>query len=504
LCTGDPQCADRAAGAGGATVHCGPVGACVECRTDDDCGGAKPTCSGAGVCVAPEQRACGSLGLPAQAYAAAPPIAGYDFTTSFTIEAWIYPTSLPSADGFIAGHGPNTTGGAAYSLVLRSDGKPVFQIADDSASYTAVGSVALPINSWAHIAGTFDAARQTATVWVGGLPKANTPAPLSDARALPATPFTVGNSSSPAAAFQFLGLIDEVRLSKVLRYDYARNPNWFYPERHFLTTSPDDVALFHFDEASGGYALDASPSGNDARLKDAAIFDPRCIYYRCGTVNLSGGDVETAPNAALQPPGSFTLEAFVHPTDLDAINGNDTSNINIIDRALLTNNQYGYHLFIETGTKLPGFEVSCDGKYWFTAKSSYVIAKGQWTHLAGVFDLTQGRVFLYQNGVQAAHSDLLGSCTRTYDNGLPLVVGSNFHGFGRFQGFVDELRLSWTVRYSTDFQPEYTFGDAVPDTHALYHFSEMGFVLAADSSPDQNPATLVHNGTDVVFVPQCF
>jgi hypothetical protein len=117
---------------------------------------------------------------------------------------------------------------------------------------------------------------------------------------------------------------------------------------------------------------------------------------------------------------------------------------------------------------------------------------------------------LFQDGVPVAQSALLGSCMRTYDNGLPLVVASDFHGFARFRGHVDELRLSSIARYTGDFSatvfqmPGLTFPNDESSTLALYHFDEESNVPAADSSIENNPASLVTYGTNVAFDTRCF
>src|SRR5262249_10309350 len=171
--------------------------------------------------------------------------------------------------------------------------------------------------------------------------------------------------------------------------------------------------------------------------------------------------------------GSFTLEAWVQPLDLSATGAIDDSIINVIDRAQNLDGPFSYHIFIRTSTKVPSFEVSCDGTSWKTAEqtSGTPMALRVWTHLAGVADLNAGQVILYRDGAQVA-SAALGSCARSYDSGLPLVVASFFHGFGQFRGFVDEVRLSSTVRYPPfsplQFYPGYEFLND-DSTLALYH-----------------------------------
>jgi hypothetical protein len=60
----------------------------------------------------------------------------------------------------------------------------------------------------------------------------------------------------------FKGLVDEVRISKVIRYTEA---GFALPSKAF-TPDADTVALYHFDEAIGGVVKDASSFGNHGTL----------------------------------------------------------------------------------------------------------------------------------------------------------------------------------------------------------------------------------------------
>jgi hypothetical protein len=478
-CTSDPQCAERAAALGSLDSLCGGAGQCVQCRVDGDCGGPTPACSNdaGGTCVAPAEAACGSLLLSQSGSAAAPAIPAYDMTDSFTIEAWIYPTAFGAPD-YIAHHS------SAYALYLFGGGLPYFEVDNAAGEYIAVSVTPVPLNAWTHLAGTFDRVNQTVILWVNGQQAAM--ASAGPPRMLPTAPFIVGDG--------FQGLIDEVRLSATLRYNAS-----FTPARSVPWTLPDDVAHFHFDEASGVHAIDASPNANDAVLAPGASFEPSCQYYRCGSVVTYGGYVTAPPIAALEPSGSFTLEAYVRALDLT---GDGTYAINIVDRP------GSYHLFVKTSTGVPAFEVACNG-VWETVYSSTPLDH-EWTHLAGVLDVAAQRVFLYQNGVLAAQSEQLSGCARADDKPTqPLIVASDFGGFWRFRGFVDELRLSSVARYSADFSaglfqmPGLTFPNREGSTLALYHFDEAANP-ASDSSLENNPATVVVQGTDVNFAQACY
>ena len=92
------------------------------------------------------------------------------------------------------------------------------------------------------------------------------------------------------------------------------------------------------------------------------------------------------------------------------------------------------------------------------------------THLAGVFDGTQIR--LYINGTEQATELIQGFHRRSE---LPFLIGADASEIEIaqyfFRGTIDEVRISRVTRYTVDFVPQNRF-DADKDTIAAYHFDE--------------------------------
>jgi concanavalin A-like lectin/glucanase superfamily protein len=502
-CTTGDQCAARAALTGDGLDHCGASGSCVECTGDDDCGGPKPVCNVvAGQCVSPVLVSCASMNVSG-GMVAAPNLAAYDPSGSFTVEAWIYPLAYPDIFGTIVAHSTTQLHAVpfSYTLFLAGSGKLAFSVANLGTDFEVDDTSTIPLSTWTHVAGTFDAVNHTIVLWVNGVQKGTVTTDYSRVDSI-VGPLTMGNDATQNPGEQFVGLIDEVRLSEGLTYTAN-----FLPERHFMNATDADLALFHFDELSSQYAIDASKNANDGVLSAGAGHDSLCFYYRCGSVVTYGGDVVTNNSTSLAPGGGFTLEAYVFPVDLTASDGIDKTVINIVDRAQNLDGPFSYHMFIRRDGERPAFEVSCDGTSWITAEqtSGPPLPLDQWTHLAGTFNTTVHTIFLFRNGVAVAQAAFSETCSKAYDSGLPMVVASFFHGFGRFHGFVDELRLSSKVRYTADFasqvfvMPALEFTD-VSDTLALYHYSDQG-TIAQDSSTENNDAFLEGN---VGFDTRCF
>ena len=102
-----------------------------------------------------------------------------------------------------------------------------------------------------------------------------------------------------------------------------------------------------------------------------------------------------------------------------------------------------FGLFANGG--VPDFIVHLGGRY-VSAKAEAAIPIDRWTHVAGVFDGAEVRVYLDGQLVASAP----GAGKRTL-NRLPLVVGGDVGGSGKggstLDGGIDEVRLSRGARY---------------------------------------------------------
>ncbi len=79
-----------------------------------------------------------------------------DFTTGMTIEAWVHPTALSGYRTVVLKERPK---GLAYALYAHDEApRPAGYLNTGSADLSAIGSSALPLNAWSHLAMTYDGA----------------------------------------------------------------------------------------------------------------------------------------------------------------------------------------------------------------------------------------------------------------------------------------------------------------------------------------------------------
>ncbi|GAB4183692.1 MAG: LamG domain-containing protein [Roseiflexaceae bacterium] len=173
------------------------------------------------------------------------------------------------------------------------------------------------------------------------------------------------------------------------------------------------------------------------------------------------------------------------------INGNSIIDRDIYDQP--TNGDYGISLYGNNGGQLAfGIAKASSGE---TLCGGSNLADGNWHHIAATRNTSTGLMQLYVDGVRVAQGtgptgDISYSNGRSsnYPNSDPyLVIGAEKHDAGSnypsFSGWVDELRISNTVRYiaaSFSVPTEPFSSDA--NTVALYHFDEGSGTTLGDSS----------------------
>ena len=137
-----------------------------------------------------------------------------NLTASLTIEAWVYPTSLTGWRTVIM---KESGSGLAYALYANdNDPKPAtyVRLAGASSSAGAAGTAQLPLNTWTHLATTFDGTSvnlHVGGVLVDSVPASGTVTPSS-------TPLQLGGNAIWGE--YFAGRIDEVRI-----YNRALSPS---------------------------------------------------------------------------------------------------------------------------------------------------------------------------------------------------------------------------------------------------------------------------------------
>mgnify|MGYP005837741727 CR=1 FL=1 len=154
----------------------------------------------------------------------------------------------------------------------------------------------------------------------------------------------------------------------------------------------------------------------------------------------------------------------------------------IIDRDIFNQGDYGdYGISLANGKIAFGVN---NGTNSYTLIGNTFVADGNWKHIAVTRNSTTGQISIFVNGSidKTASTNVTGDIsyrndrTPNYPNEPFIVVGAEKHDYDNSQypslnGFIDELRISDTIRYNSDYTPVSVFEDD-EHTMALYHFDE--------------------------------
>jgi hypothetical protein len=220
--------------------------------------------------------------------------------------------------------------------------------------------------------------------------------------------------------------------------------------------------------------------------------------------------IDDPTNANPGPPADmgandFTVEFWMkaqagdNPAPAISCGGNNNwiyGNI-IFDRDRY-NQDRAFGLSITGGKFVFGVSGNGTGEYTICGVSN--VLNGQWHHIAVQRRRSDGWMWLYVDGVLEAQVNGPDGDISYPDNGTPgnfcggpctwsdpyIIIGAEKHDAGSsypsFSGWVDEVRISNLLRYSSNFQrPSTPFG---PDSSAvaLYHFNEGSGDVVNDTS----------------------
>jgi hypothetical protein len=178
---------------------------------------------------------------------------------SFTVEAWVNPTFMPSGNqiGFIASDDAYSLG---YRLHPSGTMQMVFSVwgpGNTNVTFLESGYGGFWIQQWNHVAAVFDANTRQARVFVNGVAGPARTVDL-DTFGIYSDTFTVGALSS-AGPFLVNGYIDDLRVSTVARYSATFVP----PDA--LAVDGFTAALYRFSEPSTATTF-ANAAGSEHAL----------------------------------------------------------------------------------------------------------------------------------------------------------------------------------------------------------------------------------------------
>ncbi|MCC6182218.1 MAG: T9SS type A sorting domain-containing protein [Bacteroidia bacterium] len=190
--------------------------------------------------------------------------------SNITAEAWIYPTSNTGAYKVIVGN-YNTTSNGKLQFLLRQDLNDItFWVSNSTGAFTqATATNVVTLNTWQHVAGTWDGS--VIKVYVNGILKGST----NWSGTLYNTPNNVYIGANNFTNERFQGSIDEIRIWDVTRTQCEINT---YMNAEIPTNATSLVANYHFNQGNNGTLntgvttlLDATSNAYNGTLTNFAL-----------------------------------------------------------------------------------------------------------------------------------------------------------------------------------------------------------------------------------------
>lgn len=356
----------------------------------------------------------------------------YSDTDELTVAAWVRPQKIDTQYVVKKAEGGAIDG---FELSFASSGLPYFRLNQASAG-NAFRLLAdrVPVadgSTWTHLAATYDGT--TMRLYLDGQLTGSLRGP-SELRSN-TLPLIFGGQTSGTYPYQ--GDLDEVRL-------YARALSGTEITALALTDPPPPdpeppsepppgpieegaVGFWGFDESSGQVAVDGSGMSNDGVFSGGVA---RVEGQHEGAVQLNGstGRVTVADAPSLDVSGPLTLAAWVRP---------DRTATQYVMKKAQGYSVDGYELALAS-TGRPFFRVNeaSNGNAFRVDGPSVVAVDGTWTHLVGVFDGSQLRLYVDGELVSTKPGP-----SAVAVNGLPLVIGNQPGNEYPFAGGIDEARV---------------------------------------------------------------
>ena len=396
---------------------------------------------------------------------------------NFTVEAWINPTNVSGTKAIVAIF-ESVIGGWYLGLNGSS-----LRFSSGFADYDA-GTIVAGV--WSHVAATRFG--NDLRIFINGN-QVNTTTNVSAQNFNITNALWIGNMN--IAGWTFTGYISNVRVVKGTAL-YTAN---FTPSTTSLTT----VANLSILTLRDSILIDDSPynftltRNGDTRLTAFSPFNttPHTITANSNSVYFDGtGDYLTvAANAAFNmgaASNNFTMECWVYQTANSGTRG-------LFGPRPSTNSGFdaGYGFYIQDG--VPTFQVWTLGSFAADTATGPTIPLNTWTHIAGVRNSSQIRVYVNGLGGTAV------STTRNGDNSSPFYIGSYEGANYLFTGYISNVRvLKGIAQYTANFTPATSSLTAISGTSLL--------ACQANTIIDSNttPKTITVNGNPNVSLSNPF
>lgn len=376
-----------------------------------------------------------------------------NFSSDFSITAWIKLDSLPHAggEGKIIFKCPSAGSSKRYEVSVGPDGKLYFNIADGNPVTNQVRSTqSLPIGSCIFIT----AVRQNSNLklFINAIPDSVRSGVTTESQINNAQLYLGYRQTSSDQPFP--GVIDEVRLfnyalsdSQIINIysDNGRpNINCDNPLEYYYSPDSNTTGLWHFCEGIGSSSHD-----NSNHNQDAAIYGATWVPYgKYGNgLQFDNDSVVVSLSDQSFMSGPHTWEVWINPDTIGP------------QQAIMSMWNYNQQipLFLKPSGKLSFRIVNPTNALDIESKST--LQAHQWYHVGGQWD--GDTVSIIINGQIDTSMFLNYDPTVPTDNNIYLGKLAHSVNYSYFKGKIDEVRISNLARYHNVGSPAHILIDTL-------------------------------------------
>ena len=382
----------------------------------------------------------------------------------FTLELWFYRTASDTYPYILDGRTTGTDGSYPTIYFDSTDSyKPVYYV---SGAAKITSSASTNTDTWYNIAVVRSSG--TTTMYLDG----SSVGTWSDSTTYATCPIIIGDYST-FGTYEWTGYMDEIRIS-----DDARYTANFTPTTTAFTSDANTMLLIHSNTTMGSTTFTDSSSNAHTVTANGDVMNvaPK-IGVGMGAFDGTGDELEI-PNSAGFNYGTedFTVEMWVSFGDVTINNQQLMFKRNVTyygDYILWWSTTNG--LVFTSGTGGSGTDLS--------QGSTSGWANDTWYHIALVRSGTALKVYKDGTSILSATNSI------DFSNTGNLFIASS-DGSGYFTGRLDEIRISRTARYTSNFSTTTTAFKDDKDTVLLTHMDGGGGI-----NPATNLPTLPGQGT---------
>lgn len=351
----------------------------------------------------------------------------------WTIEFFMRPTSLPGSGAYHFIYDSRNASGDTSPNIGLTNSKVFFYTAG---GFRITGSTTLSTNTMYHVA--LVKSGSTTTLYLDGTSDGT----YSDSNTYIADD-TVNIGANFSGANGFTGNLDEFRISNSARYTAA----FTAPTAPFVDDA-NTLLLLHMDGADGSTSF-VDDVGGRSSIGVSAVNDAQIdtAQYKFGGASayFDGTDDRIVMDNTKFDFGSsdFTIEMWIR----DNSSATNYSQLFANWGAAPPSTERTFGLYLKSTNGLTFFYYDTSNTLQ-TLNSTSTVTNLTWTHVA--FVVNSGNYEFFIDGTSAGSGSIT-AIRSIADSGLYTSIGSDITNLFDFNGWIDEVRISDTARYTSAF-----------------------------------------------------